>query len=60
MSNFSSNEHALFCGYLTGVLTKHGMDVAPVRDHQNNYTPDIVYAAPDGRKFVISIEETAS
>jgi hypothetical protein len=43
MSNFASDRHALYCGWVVGQLMKeHGLPVTPMTDDNDDYIPQLL------------------
>ena len=47
-SNFESDAHALYCGWVLGLALKHGLKVFPNTDADGNYLPELVVEMPPG------------
>lgn len=46
LSNFESDAHALYCGWVLGLALKHGLTVFPNTDADSNYLPELVIEMP--------------
>lgn len=53
--NFESDQHALFCGYVFGILMKAGISVAPVLDIEGNYLPKIEFLFETADNLILDI-----
>lgn len=39
---FVDDRHALYCGWVLGSATRHGLNAVPVRDGDGNYLPELL------------------
>lgn len=54
-SNFVSDQHVLFCGWVLGHMVRSGLPFEPVRDADGNYTNRVNVTTPEGVVFTLII-----
>ena len=52
-SNFESDWHTLYVGWVIGIAAKNGLPVKPVVDEDGNYLPEIQMSLDGGMITVI-------
>jgi len=54
-SNFDSDRHALYVGWVIGIALQHGIDVTPEFDVMGNYTDRIMVSSTDVPNLNITV-----
>jgi len=54
-SNFESDRHTLYAGWVIGELLRSGTDATPVRDDDGNYTNRLVLNHHGGSRITLII-----
>jgi hypothetical protein len=54
-SNFSSDRHALYMGWVVGKALQHGLKITPELDDDGQFTDRLTLQLPDDARYTLTV-----